>query len=275
MAERKPIDEFVFILMAGLVLISIIIVYQYSQNQTTNNVTNLTIARNIKIFNFGDFEISYQIGTENIIKKENIRIEKSIFSENFVGYSFEISSDKLKILQASNLEVSVHSTSKNGKIIIKINGNEAVNEVLDSGTYLFEVSKSFLQEKNKIEILVEKLPTWKFWQPAFYEISFKFYINYAGQSFKDFSFTLEEDDLKKFENAFISFKTSEESVKNGKVTIRLNGGKIYSDIPPLLTNITIDFVGKFNKGKNKLEFSTEPGSVYKIENLIIVISKRR
>ncbi|MEM5874711.1 MAG: hypothetical protein QW641_02170 [Candidatus Aenigmatarchaeota archaeon] len=273
MAERKPIDEFVFILMAGLVLMSIIIVYQYQGNQT--NVTNATIAENIKFFNFGDFEISYQIGTETVIKRENIKVEKGVFSENFAGFSFEISSDKLGMTKNANIEITISSTNKLGKLIIKLNGNEVANEVFDVGTYLLEIPKSLLSEKNKIEITMEKIPTWKFWQSAFYELSFKIYINYAGQSFKDFSFYMDEEDFKKFENLFISFRVSEESKKIGKLNIRLNGGKIYDTIPPSYVNITIDFVGKLLKGKNRLEFSTEPGSIYKIEDLTVAISRKK
>jgi len=275
MAERKPIDEFVFIIMAGLVLMSIVIVYQYSQqNQTQNISVNQTLK--MKFFNFGGFSVEYQIGTETVLNKENLVIEKGVFSENFASYEFEITTEKLSNLQDAYIVLEISSNNKMGKLIVKVNNQEIVNDVLEEGRNLIRIPKAYLKTKNVVSLSIERLPSFAFWKAAVYRIdSFKVYINYAGQSFKDFTFDLDSLDIKNFDNAYISFLVKDSSVKAGKLFIYLNGGKIYDRVPPSgYVNITIDFVAKFKEGRNKIEFSVEPNSKYDIDDLSIAIVKK-
>lgn len=275
MPEERRIDEFVFILMAGLVLISVIIVFQYSQNQTENAANQTTVQGNLKIFNFGDFKIEYQIGTETLLSKDNLDVKKGIFSEKFYGFVFEITSDKLAKIQTVNLIIEITSTNKLGRLVILINDKEVYNDFADVGRLNLEIDKGLLRENNKIFIKVERA-TWKFWQDAFYLVSFKLNINYFGQSSKDFIFTFDENDLKKFDKVFVQFRVNEdESTRYGNLIVYLNKGEIYKSVPPLLVNLTIDFPGKFKMGKNVLEFRTEPNSVYKIEDLTLILVKKK
>jgi hypothetical protein len=279
MPERK-IDEFVFVLLAGLVLIITFMVgfpaiEQLEANQTVN-MTNVTSGDITKFITLGDFTVSYSIGTETIDSKNNFDVYKSYFDEKSSNLLGSISDDKLSILKGATLTITVDETNNLGPLIVFVNGVEVYRNNFPVGTQIIPIDKSLLKSSNVVSITTD-FSSWMFWRRSYYHIkSAKFEIQYQGSSFKDFTFYLDEKEFNKFKFGKLTFTLNPEGASTtNNLLIKINNERFFYGIPPLISfskEITKPFL---RLGNNKISFSVDPTATYNLQDvtLTFVISR--
>jgi hypothetical protein len=279
MPERK-IDEFVFVLLAGLVLIITFMVgfpaiEQLEANQTVN-MTNVTSGDITKFITLGDFTVSYSIGTETIDSKNNFDVYKSYFDEKSSNLLGSISDDKLSILKGATLTITVDETNNLGPLIVLVNGVEVYRNNFPVGTQIIPIDKSLLKSSNIVSITTD-FSSWMFWRRSYYHIkSAKFEIQYQGSSFKDFTFYLDEKEFNKFKFGKLTFTLNPEGASTtNNLLIKINNERFFYGIPPLISfskEITKPFL---RLGNNKISFSVDPTATYNLQDvtLTFVISR--
>jgi hypothetical protein len=279
MPERK-IDEFVFVLLAGLVLIIMFMVgfpaiEQLEANQTVN-MTNVTSGDITKFITLGDFTVSYSIGTETIDSKNNFDVYKSYFDEKSSNLLGSISDDKLSILKGATLTITVDETNNLGPLIVSVNGVEVYRNNFPVGTQIIPIDKSLLKSSNVVSITTD-FSSWMFWRRSYYHIkSAKFEIQYQGSSFKDFTFYLDEKEFNKFKFGKLTFTLNPEGASTtNNLLIKINNERFFYGIPPLISfskEITKPFL---RLGNNKISFSVDPTATYNLQDvtLTFVISR--
>jgi hypothetical protein len=279
MPERK-IDEFVFVLLAGLVLIIMFMVgfpaiEQLEANQTVN-MTNVSSGDITKFITLGDFTVSYSIGTETIDSKNNFDVYKSYFDEKSSNLLGSISDDKLSILKGATLTITVDETNNLGPLIVLVNGVEVYRNNFPVGTQIIPIDKSLLKSSNVVSITTD-FSSWMFWRRSYYHIkSAKFEIQYQGSSFKDFTFYLDEKEFNKFKFGKLTFTLNPEGASTtNNLLIKINNERFFYGIPPLISfskEITKPFL---RLGNNKISFSVDPTATYNLQDvtLTFVISR--
>ena len=106
--EKKPIDEFFFVLIAGLLMLVVMLIYWGSPEEAEENATDVedlegkfTIGtertETPSITRFGDFTVSYAMGSDVIKTRKNIEIKKSIISNKYETVSGSITEDMSSI----------------------------------------------------------------------------------------------------------------------------------------------------------------------------------
>lgn len=278
MADRPKIDEFVFVLLAGLVLIIIFMVgFPSIQQQGGNanesaNVTNATAGNVTRFVSLGDFTVSYSLGTEVLGSKTNVDFYKGYFSELDANLIGSISDSKLAILTGATLTIIVDNTNNLGPLIVLINGQQIYDNYTSVGTVVIPVDKSLLKSSNVVSIQTD-YSDWRFWDRSYYHIqSAKLEIQYQGSSFKDFDFTIGSDEFNSFQYASLTFNlnTAGESLSNS-LKIAINGNEFFHNVPPLLS-FSKEIIKPFLQlGDNRISFSADPTATYNIQSATITI----
>jgi len=282
MNRRKgAIDEFAFVLLAGLIMIIVMLLIWSVPSETgkdniSENVTGLfvigarpqDVPRHIRI---GDFSVSYQVGSEVLSEKRNIEVRKGVWEEKHESISGEILKD-MDLVTEGFIIIQILDTNSEGNLVVKINDQTIFDQKTSSGKIEIPVEKLLLLDYNVIDISTTG-PGWKFWTSSFYKIDkIEFGINFFGDLKKEEAFTVYEDELQNFKSGIVTFYV-EDVEGDGDLTIEINGYQIFKGKP--ISRFSKPF-GQFDvglvKGTNTITFSTEEGTSYNIDDAEIIIT---
>jgi len=286
MARSKAqgkIDEFAFVLLAGLIMIIVmLLIWGTSSDDTTTNITegNITapfvvgaqpqnVPRSIRL---GDFSVSYAVGSKTINEQNNKNIEKSMLKDTRHKFSVVIDED-MDIVTGGYLILDILDTNSMGNLVVKINNNIVHDEKVSSGQTKIEINENNLLSYNIIE-LSSTGPGWQFWASSYYYIErIQFGINYYGDLQKQDTFTVYDDELRNFKSGSVNFYVTN-SEGTGNLMIDINGHNVYNGQPTgeISQPFSIFDVGLF-RGQNTVSFSAERGSSYEIDDAEIVITR--
>ncbi len=281
---ETKIDEFIWIVGTGMVIIAVLLFTlpsekQVSSDNTTQNITEIRgefrvgavskdIPRSIRI---GDFSVSFTLGSNTVREERDIEVKKSLFETKDSKISGRIDED-LNLVTGGFLVIDVLDYSKVGNLIVKINDKEVYNQETNPGEVNIPLEKSDLKSYNVIE-LSSSGPGWKFWSSSIYTIDkVKFGINLYGRSEKTYQFQLDESELKTFSSGSVAFDVADKE-GDGNLIIKLNEKLVFKGDPSRTFRKSFDiFDVGLSKGNNEISFSTETGTVYELDDAQIIIS---
>ena len=269
-------DEFIFVLLAGLLMIGILLIAWGVPGQEGVNGTQVIIEDpfSIGIFpkdvprqvSFGDFKVSYAVDSKVIESKTNVEVKgKDKFS-----MSGMIDQD-MSMVTGGFLTIHVRETNKQGDLVISVNGKEVFSQAVTVGKVEIPLQKEDLKDYNIIEITTAK-SGWKFWSTPVYELdTVEFGANFYGNIAKAEEFHVYPEDLRSFRSGEVSFRLKEYS-GSGDLMISINGHRIYKGQPSL------NFYQSFNQydvglvqGINSISFSAESGASYDVADALLTI----
>jgi len=275
------IDEFAFVLLAGLVLIIIMMVAFTSptpgattENETTTpfNITGTgDVARFISL---GDFKVTYDLGQDNIVEKNNVEVSKSLSSEKHVNLVGIVSNDKLVITTSGFIEIIVDDASGDGNLIVLLNDKEVFNNKVGPGRVSIPLKRDQINDTNVVTIKCSG-SAWKLWENTVYSISStKMGINFQGINFKTFSFVMSSDDVLKFRFGRITFNPKSLSTAKNDLVVKINDKTIFRGVPS--SPFTQDFGSDvyLSTDANNITFSTERATSYELNDVTLILVRR-
>jgi len=277
---QGKIDEFAFVLLAGLILIIVMIVaFNTPQtgnetNNTTSTETNFSANDIPRFINLGDFTVSYSLGSDVVAQKKNIEVSNGWGGTSRVNLVGVVEGDKLAITNSGYIEIIVDDTSDAGNLIVTFNGQEVFNQKVGPGRVYIQLTKDQIKDSNVVTISSGG-PGWKFWQTSVYKISSaKFGINFQGTSFKTFQFSLTSDDVSKFRFGRLSFRVVT-STTPSSMLITINNQRFFRDISP--SAFIRDFGPEIplNPNVNNITFSLDKASSYELADVTLTIVRSR
>jgi hypothetical protein len=278
--NKGAIDEFAFVLLAGLIMIVVMLIIWGVPSEVTENVTeNVSgifvvgarpqdVPRSIRI---GDFPVSYALGSKVLMENKNIEVKKGMFENKYHKTSVGIEQDMDSVTGAFFV-VDVLDTNSGGNLVIKFNDQVIFDQKVQTGEVNVPIDKSYLKSYNIIEISTSS-PGWKFWSSSFYYMDrLKFGINYFGNQEKHESFTVYENELQSFKRGEVNLYV-ENAEGDGDLIIDINGHRVYKGraIGQLVQPFQIFDVGLV-RGVNTISFFTEKGATYEIEDAEVIIT---
>lgn len=276
MPDGVKIDEFAFVLLAGLVLIIIMMVsFPTTEENITSNVTpNVTTIKgeSARFIKFGDFSVSYSIGTEVVDSRENEEVVKSAFYTRQINLLNSLTDEKLSIITEGLIQLIVSDTTSEGNLIVLFNDKEIFNKKVGPGEVNIKIDKSIIRKSNVITIKAEAPPWWKFWVSNVYRFrTVKFSVDYHGVSFKDFEFDMDYNEIQKLKYGRLEFSVKDFKAVD-KLTIKVNNVPIWDRVPPL-TFFRQEFGPEMTlyPGKNILSFSAGPDAYYSLGDVTLII----
>jgi len=240
----------------------------------TVNVSTITVTETThRVFGPEDFTVSYSVGTETVSEKKSFTVEKGLFVDSSARFTGSLTDEKLSMVTGGFIELVIDDTNSEGNLIVELNGKEVFNNKADIGEVFINLDTSQIQKTNKIIVKADS-PGWKFWTSNYYDIeSAKFGIDYEGISFKDFSFTLDSNDITNFNLGRLSFRVrSYDPNKLNDMIIKINGQTLFKGVPTL-TYFTIAFGTEIplNEGSNRISFSVDREAYYELADVTLTI----
>jgi len=279
---QGKIDEFAFVLLAGLIMIIVmLLIWGIPSEETGTNITegNITapfvvgsqpqdVPRTIRI---GDFSVSYAAGSKIINEQNNVKIEKGMFNNKYHKYSVAIDED-MDSVTGGYVIIDVLDTNSLGDLVLKVNNRVVYDQKFEAGEINIAIDKVYLLSYNIIEVSTTG-PGWQFWTSSFYYMDkIKFGINYYGNLQKQETFTVYDNELQNFKSGSVNFYVMN-AEGSGNLMIDINEHNIYKGQAAGDVNkpFSIFDVGLI-RGQNTVAFSTEKGTAYNIDDAAIVIT---
>ncbi len=258
------VDEFVYFLVGGLVILGILLA-----------VFNLQYIGQPTGFSVGGFGSPVFVGTAEFDNVETLyaSFDANNFLETNVynlgtrqlssGLLFGSSSAKLNVGEADSTAVSFDVTKTNGygSLIIKLDDKIAEENRLEEGRYEFSLGPA-----KQVEI-ASGSSDWRIWAPALYELeNLKITANSYPREKSTYTFELE--DKEKIETARIDFTLDSNA---GSLLLKLNGDVVYDSALNPMQSIFID-ASKLDD-LNILTFDAQPDS--KFSGLATIVLTRK
>jgi hypothetical protein len=278
MKGQIKVDEFVFVLLAGLVLI---LIFMFAWTVPPEEKANVTATKPGEvplqlIYEPREMEVKYALGLEMLDSKENVEVASSLLTSKEINLVGEISEGKLAEATDAFVVLIIDSTNMLKPLVVTVNEKEIYRDVPQPGSLYLSIKKELLRTKNIVTIKTE-FPGWlQFWKTSRYELKeAKFGINVYGPAFKDFEFNLEKEVLQNFKYAKLEFDVSNR-VGNANLVIKINDYLIWRDVAKIgKFEKVIDYKRFFKEGKNVLSFSAEPTVTYKLKDISFTLVYER
>lgn len=282
MAEEKKGDEFIFVLIAGLIMIVVMLFLWGTPPEIEENISEVSenvsgvfvigvesqeVPRYIRL---GDFSVSYSVGSDVVAKKTNVEIKNGLVSDESFKMSASIDKD-MNVVTGGFITIDILDTNSLGRLIVKLNNEVVFNQVVQPGRTDILLEKRLLKNYNVLEFETSG-SGFRFWTSSFYEFdNIDFGVNFYGNLEKRLSFEVYEQELRKFKSGEIDFNV-ENQEGNGVLLIEINNHRIYEGRPSIEFNQEFDLfdVGLI-KGQNTITFSTERDTGYDIDDAEIII----
>jgi hypothetical protein len=179
-----------------------------------------------------------------------------LFGSNKLEINFDVDPDNTI---STYLSFFVYDTNKYGNLVIKINDYVIHDKVLTTGNYIFNLNKTLLKDKNKVEISTRS-SGWKIWAPSVYilkNIKITSQEVYARKSEYKFNISDEEYNSLSKRQGRISLDLKEHS---GKLSIIINDKEVFSgEMEKAVKDIYFD-QNVLKRWENKVEFIAEDGN---------------
>lgn len=227
----------------------------------TINVTKVPTQDLWSNFYFGDFSVSYSVGSEVLASKYNFEVSKGYFSEYSTSLTHEsLSEEKFQMVTGGFISILVDDTNNAGNLIVEFNGEEVYNQNTKPGEVLIELNASQIKKSNTVTIKAG-LPGWKFWMSTVYKISSaKFGIYYYGVSEKSFNFELGNKEVDNFKYALFVARVKDSNPTKDLI-VKVNNKEIFKanrKATDRISKVLNPGEISLNRGMNLISFSTEP-----------------
>jgi len=224
-----------------------------------------------KLISFGDFSVSYDIGTDILDSKSDEEVYKSYISEKSLTLVHpSIPDDRFSILKSGRINILIERSSGFGNLLVYFNDEEIFNRPAGAGELIIDLNISNFKKSNNVLIKAAG-PGLQFWSSNSFSIrSASISVDYEGTSFKNFTFSLSEKEVSGFLGGNVEF-TIKESSKKADMLIMINDQLVFKGKP--LTYFNVDF-GKdiyVKEGLNTIYFSTEKGASFDLEDVYLRI----
>lgn len=207
--------------------------------------------------------------TEDLVIKnvDSLKVESARGTTNSRKFLFNLESPE----NTDNAILSFDVTDRHGRLIIRINGEEILNEEL-KGSRVLNLNKAALKESNEIEFATYEVPFWQFWSKNYYDMkNIKIIASVSDISNRDAteSLFLTQTEAGNIERASIVYFVECSPKDVGKLSIYVNGARISSTIPDCgqIARYTVN-PEELKQGTNEIRFSAEKGT-YLIDRLMI------
>ncbi len=274
-------DEFIWVLLTGLIFIGVLLIIWGIPEQegvnVTQGVTNITNPFSIGLFpkdvarqiSFGDFKVSYAVSSDVLETKRDVEVN----NRKSLSMSGEIGLD-LSMVTGGFLTIYVKETNQEGNLVVKVNGNQVFNQKITVGKIEVPIDKEFLKDYNIIEISCSH-PFWKFWSSTIYKLEkVEFGANFYGNLEKTEMFQVYPEELRNFRSGEVSFKLKNPSGE-GDLMISINNHRIYKGQPSLSFYQSFDqYQVGLTTGVNSISFTAESGASYDIEGAVLTIIRQ-
>jgi len=281
MAEAK-IDEFAFVLLAGLILIIIMMVAftspqpggTGSENETTTQYNISGTGDVARFISLGDFRVTYDLGQDTIVEKKNVVVSKGISTEKHVNLVGTVTNDKLAITTSGFIEIIVDDASGDGSLIVVLNDQEIFNKKVGPGRVSISLKQDQIKDTNVVTIKCSS-SGWKFWENTVYDISSaNIGINFQGINFKTFSFVMSSEEVLKFKFGRITFNPKSLSSGKNDLVVKINDKTIFRGVPP--SPFVQDFGNDvyLSADANNINFSTERATSYELNDVTLILVKK-
>jgi len=202
--------------------------------------------------------VSTKVSAEELKHFDTLYARNSVFTKKFPEIRFTIDSDITK-----NLKLSFNLEQSQGILMIYLNGNEIfAGEILQQSPPAIELPDEYIQDMNTLSFYIYR-PSWAFWQINEYRMKdvkvlgdVTDYSNNAGE----IDFQMSSIEFANIDESTFFFFPDCELDKVGKLTITLNGQKIFSAIPDCgIQNYVVLNPLNLQPSQNTLGFKTEKG----------------
>jgi hypothetical protein len=269
-------DEFIFVLMAGLLMIGILLVAWGEPGENGVNGTQVLIENPFSIGTFprdvprqislGDFTVSYAVGSEVLETRNNVEIE----GKESISMSSTIEQD-MSMVTGGFLNIHVRETNQKGELIVTFNQEEIFNQQASAGKVEIPIGKELLSDYNVVEIKTSGPGFLGLSSPYYNLDKVEFGLNFYGNIEKMEEFHVHQEELNNFRSGEVSFVLDQQK-GDGDLIVEINNYRIFQGKPSL------NFYQNFNQfdvglrnGINTISFSAESGATYEIENAVLTI----
>lgn len=279
MQAQVRIDEFVFVLLAGLVLILIFMfawVTPPPEEKPPVTVPPIGEVSLPVVYEPTIVEIKYALGLEVLTSKENVEVAAGLITSEEINLVVMLTEGKLAEITDAFVVIIVDYTNKLKPLIVTVNEKEIYRDVPEPGTLYLQVEKDLLKLKNIVTIKTEFPGILKFWQTSRYKLGeAKFGVNIYGPAFRDFEFTLEKHAVKYFKYGKLEFEVVDRE-KEKNLIVKINDQLLVKGVALIREKYERTFgPGYVKEGKNVLSFSTEPDGKYKLKDITLTIVYER
>ncbi len=275
-------------IIAGLILLYILLIPQAEREKILGNETGsaatgtkaapketaLLLERPGTLTKLEQKEIEHRIDSFNIFTREEDKVIKGLDSLSFESSRGQTGSKKFFFNiddpeNTKNAILSLNVIDRSGRLIVKLNGEEILNEEV-KGQRVMAVEN--LKSTNEMEFTAKEVPAWQFWARNFYEIKdVKIVATVIDIQNKDATqtFFVPENEASNIETASLTYFVDCSTSNVGKMSVYLNGFKVSSGIPDCgsLSKHSLD-PKNIEAGNNELRFSTEEGT-YLIDRVFV------
>lgn len=238
------------------------------------NVSTVTVTESSRrVFGPEDFTVSYSVGTETVSEKRAFTVERGLFVDNYKKFTGILTQEKLSMVTGGLIYLVIDDTNSVGNLIVEFNGQEVYNDNPDLGEVSIELDKNQIQKTNVIIVRADS-PGLKFWTNNFYEIGrANFGIDYQGISFRDFTFTLDSNDITNFKLGRLSFRVANyDPSRPNDMIVKINGQTTFRLIPTLgYYTETFGTEIPLSTGSNTISFSVGKEASYELEDVTLTI----
>lgn len=237
------------------------------------NVSSRTTSGESRSINFGDFAVFYISGSDTISERENLRVERGYFTDMPASFAAIVPQERLSMVTGGYLDIIVDQTNGLGNLIVEVNGNETFNQKVGVGETIISLSKGQIARSNSV-VFKASSPGLAFWSSSVYTIgSVKFLVDYNGTSFKDLDFVLDNIELLNFKSAKLSFFVNNPESNVHNLMISVNDQLIFEGVPPSYFTKTFGSEVNLNAVSNTISFSTDPDTIYNLQDVKLTITK--
>ncbi|MFO8016622.1 MAG: hypothetical protein R6U32_05950 [Candidatus Woesearchaeota archaeon] len=200
--------------------------------------------------------------------RQSIYVKNAWFDKSKVNLTFSIP----EIEHTEDILLSFNVKNRRGRLIMKLNGNEIVNNEFNSANAEpIKLPKRLLEDHNTLEIMVSGVG-WKFWRTNEYILeNIKITADVTDVSTRESELVFQVTGTEKnnLDRVFVKFFPDCDIKEVGPLEIVLNNNRIYSSVPDcgILRPLEVS-PHLLLSGENKLKFSTTEGS-YLIDNIVV------
>jgi hypothetical protein len=260
-------DDFVYVLIAGLVLLAIALLafnlmgISAPTGSDTLNITSFSLGEigvsdtSSTTTDLGDFTVG-ETNTDSLDYQPQVTVTASIFGGS--GHSATLDIPDYLLGTAKNIWIryNVHEESgEYGDLVIKWNGKELYNGMMDRGDKEVFIAKGLVSTKNTLDIYAEHNPVF-FWATATYVLrDLDVQIEYGD--IKAIPFTISQAQKETFQKGEATFDAD----GSGDLVAKVNGIEIFRGEADGETTLEFDlFDTQISLGNNVLSLAVEDGT---------------
>ncbi|MEM5812484.1 MAG: hypothetical protein QXN71_03945 [Candidatus Aenigmatarchaeota archaeon] len=274
---RAKIDEFLFVLIVGVVILVIALAFFASIPPGGIGiivpVDNFSLGSvgfsgdNVISRNYGSFKVG-EINTETIKSIPQIQVSSGYFGSKSEKQEIRILSAYVPLAKEAKITFNVYdSTPSYGNLIIKWNGMEVYKNGASRGQYSIRIDPKYIREINNLEVSADG-PGLFFWAATTYILrDFKITLDYGNM--KLIPFTMGSEEIETFKNGILEFSNPYNS--QSKLTVKVNGEEVFSQKPGPSESVNFDlFNCAITPGNNLITLSVQ-GDPVQLDNVILKI----